>query len=158
VILEALPDPNATPASLGMVQLRTSGGSPTPLSAVAKITERRAPLQITHVAQYPASTIGFDLNGNASLGAGVDAIRTAAQAIALHGAVRGTLLAASRILRCHPFHPGGYDPVPIPRDNQVSPALPISSMLQSVHPPPGTASPQGFPAPKPAPRQKKREP
>ena len=38
----------------------------------------------------------------------------AAQAIELHGAVRGSLLAASRILRCNPLHPGGYDPVPLP--------------------------------------------
>jgi putative membrane protein insertion efficiency factor len=34
-----------------------------------------------------------------------DAIRT-------HGARRGSLLATSRILRCHPWHEGGYDPVP----------------------------------------------
>ena len=36
----------------------------------------------------------------------------AAQALEQHGAMKGTLLAASRILRCHPLHPGGYDPVP----------------------------------------------
>lgn len=38
--------------------------------------------------------------------------RYAYDAIEVHGAWRGSLLAASRILRCHPFHPGGLDPVP----------------------------------------------
>ena len=36
----------------------------------------------------------------------------AAQAIAEHGSVRGTALAARRLCRCHPFTPGGWDPVP----------------------------------------------
>jgi uncharacterized protein len=36
----------------------------------------------------------------------------AREALATHGAVRGSMLAAGRILRCHPFNPGGYDPVP----------------------------------------------
>ena len=36
----------------------------------------------------------------------------AAEAIALHGARRGTSLALRRLLRCNPFHKGGFDPVP----------------------------------------------
>lgn len=36
----------------------------------------------------------------------------AAGAIEKHGAVRGGILAAKRLARCHPFHPGGVDPVP----------------------------------------------
>ncbi|MBO1358404.1 membrane protein insertion efficiency factor YidD [Acetobacter sacchari] len=39
---------------------------------------------------------------------GVEAVQT-------HGALRGSWLAASRILRCNPWNPGGYDPVPLPR-------------------------------------------
>lgn len=38
--------------------------------------------------------------------------RYAVDAIREWGAVRGTAMAVWRVLRCHPFHPGGYDPVP----------------------------------------------
>lgn len=41
--------------------------------------------------------------------------RYAAECLASHGALKGSWLALRRLLRCHPFHPGGYDPPPAPR-------------------------------------------
>ncbi|MCR4436531.1 MAG: membrane protein insertion efficiency factor YidD [Clostridiales bacterium] len=35
----------------------------------------------------------------------------AVEAIKKYGGVKGSFLALKRILKCHPFHPGGYDPV-----------------------------------------------
>ncbi|MQA24981.1 MAG: membrane protein insertion efficiency factor YidD [Micromonosporaceae bacterium] len=36
----------------------------------------------------------------------------AVEALRTHGALRGVALTIWRLLRCHPFHPGGHDPVP----------------------------------------------
>jgi putative membrane protein insertion efficiency factor len=36
----------------------------------------------------------------------------AAQCLQIHGAGRGSLLSIVRLCKCHPFHPGGYDPPP----------------------------------------------
>ncbi len=33
------------------------------------------------------------------------------EAVRKHGALRGGVMSVRRILKCHPFHPGGYDPV-----------------------------------------------
>ncbi|MDE0659116.1 MAG: membrane protein insertion efficiency factor YidD [Gammaproteobacteria bacterium] len=38
--------------------------------------------------------------------------RYAIEAFARHGVLRGAALAVRRLIRCHPFHPGGVDPVP----------------------------------------------
>ncbi|WP_435925092.1 membrane protein insertion efficiency factor YidD [Paenibacillus sp. DYY-L-2] len=40
----------------------------------------------------------------------------ALEAIEVHGPIKGAWLAAKRIAKCHPFHPGGIDPVPPKKD------------------------------------------
>jgi putative membrane protein insertion efficiency factor len=42
----------------------------------------------------------------------------AQEAIRVHGAGRGSWLAVRRLGKCHPFHPGGLDPVPPRRQNE----------------------------------------
>jgi multidrug efflux pump len=93
VILEAQADA-AKPADLGGVQLQASGGS-TPLSAVATIREQPSPLQIRHVAQFPAATVGFDTQPGVSLGAAVNDVRKTAERIGQPNGVSITFLGAA---------------------------------------------------------------
>ena len=95
VILEARPGVLTNVNTLGQLNLKTGSGRATPLSAFATITEQRAPLQITHVAQYPASTLNFDTAPGVSLGAAVATIRQAAQDIGLPASVSMTFLGAA---------------------------------------------------------------
>ncbi len=95
VILEAQPDSVTSAAGLGQLNLIAGSGTATPLSAIASITEQNAPLQITHVAQYPASTLNFDTATGVALGAAVDSIRQAAKDIGLPASVTMTFLGAS---------------------------------------------------------------
>ncbi|MDM0011876.1 efflux RND transporter permease subunit [Variovorax sp. J22P168] len=95
VILEAQREGLSSPGDLGNLQLRTGSGTATPLSALATVREQYAPLQVTRVAQYPATTIGFDTPKGVSLGKSVAAIRAAAKDIALPPSVTLTFLGAA---------------------------------------------------------------
>jgi multidrug efflux pump len=95
VILEAQPGLAMDAAGVGKLNLIASGGKPTPLAAFSDISEQPAPLQITHVGQYPASTLNFDTAPGVALGAAVDAIRQAAKDIAMPASITMTFLGAS---------------------------------------------------------------
>ncbi|KTT22679.1 efflux RND transporter permease subunit [Pseudacidovorax intermedius] len=95
VILEAQREGLDTPQGLGSLQLRTGGGTATPLSAFATVREQPAPLQITRVAQYPAATVGFDTADGVALGRSVSAIRAAAKEIGLPAGIQLHFLGAA---------------------------------------------------------------
>ena len=59
----------------------------------------------------------------------------AVEALRVHGPLRGTWLTARRLLRCHPWNPGGLDPVP-PTSRPERPSADRGTD-------PGTATPQG---------------
>jgi len=78
VILEADPMLRQSLDSLSSIYLPSStGGGQVPLSVVAKVHEMMVPLQINHLAQFPANTISFNLAPDVSLGEAVDAIKKA---------------------------------------------------------------------------------
>jgi multidrug efflux pump len=85
VILEADPSLQKSVNSLSSIYLpsSTSSGGQVPLSAIATFTERRAPLQVNHLGQFPAATVSFNLAPAASLGDAVAAIRQVEKTIGL---------------------------------------------------------------------------
>ncbi|MEJ1128205.1 efflux RND transporter permease subunit [Variovorax sp. CCNWLW225] len=95
VILEAQREALASPQLLGNLQLRTGSGAPTTLSSIATVREQSAPLQVTHVAQYPAATVGFDTAENVALGKSVAAIRAAAKEIGMPASMTMSFLGAA---------------------------------------------------------------
>ncbi|MFT0892160.1 MdtB/MuxB family multidrug efflux RND transporter permease subunit [Pseudochelatococcus sp. G4_1912] len=87
VILEADPAMQFTPASLRDIYLPSAGGGQVPLSAIATVTERLAPLQINHRSQFPTATISFNLAPGVALGQAVDAINATAANLGMPASV-----------------------------------------------------------------------
>ena len=94
VILEADPTLQQSLRSLSSIYLPSStagaasgvaGSGQVPLSAIATVTERRSPLQISHLGQFPATMISFNLAPGGSLGAAVRDIERAEAEIGLPG-------------------------------------------------------------------------
>ncbi|HUN26990.1 MAG TPA: efflux RND transporter permease subunit [Steroidobacteraceae bacterium] len=85
VVLVAKPDSLPSVSSLGTLYLPTQTGSTgqVPLSGIADIKITKAPLVISHLAQFPAVTVSFNLAPDASLSTAVDEIEQAERAVKL---------------------------------------------------------------------------
>jgi multidrug efflux pump len=84
VILEADPSLQASLDSLDSIYLPSSvGTTPVRLSVMAKMRQETAPLQVSHLGQFPSATISFNLAPGGSLGEAVTAIKKAEADIAM---------------------------------------------------------------------------
>ncbi|TDT99593.1 multidrug efflux pump [Azorhizobium sp. AG788] len=87
VILEADPALQANLKSLENVHVPSSAGGQVPLSAIATITERTAPLQIAHLSQFPAVTVSFNLAPGVALGEAVEIVKEVERSIGLPASI-----------------------------------------------------------------------
>ncbi|HUB14527.1 MAG TPA: MdtB/MuxB family multidrug efflux RND transporter permease subunit [Acetobacteraceae bacterium] len=87
VIMEASPSLQDTLNSLNAIYLPASGSTTgqVALSSIVTVEQKPGPLQISHLGQFPATTISFDTAPDASLGDAVTAIKQAEQDIHLPG-------------------------------------------------------------------------
>jgi multidrug efflux pump len=85
VIMEADPDDQKSLSALSSIWLPSAASTTgqVPLSSIVTIVQKPGPLQISHLAQFPATTISFDTTPGSSLGAAVTAIRQAEKDINL---------------------------------------------------------------------------
>jgi multidrug efflux pump len=97
VILEADPASYRTVESLSSIYVPSAAGGQVPLSAIVKVDVETRPLLINHLAQFPATTVSFNLASGASLGAAVAAIENAERTVGLpqsiHTSFQGAALA-----------------------------------------------------------------
>ena len=99
VILEADPSSYRSVDSLASIYVPASSGGQVPLSAIVKVNVETRPLLINHLAQFPATTVSFNLAPNASLGAAVKAIEQAESAIGVPNSIRTTFQGAALAFR-----------------------------------------------------------
>jgi multidrug efflux pump len=90
VILEVDPKFRQSPDNLNDVYLHAGGGAAVPLSTITRASQIAAPILISHMGQFPATTVSFNLAPNASLGAAVKAIRKVEQKLPPPAALQGT--------------------------------------------------------------------
>ncbi len=77
VVLEVKPELQQGIGSLDGIYIVAASGAQVPLSSIARISERPTQLAVNHIAQFPASTVSFNLAPGASLGEAVKAIKAA---------------------------------------------------------------------------------
>ena len=83
VVLEVDPTAQNSPETLKELRIPSTNGTQVPLSAIAEISERKTPLSINHLDQFPVATLSFNLAPGAALGDAVIAIDRIKQEIGL---------------------------------------------------------------------------
>ena len=95
VVLEVEPRFKVGLQGLNSLYVPGTGGVQVPLSSIARVSERLAPLAINHMAQFPAVTISFNLPPGASLGEAVDAIKAEEKALNLPASIETSFQGAA---------------------------------------------------------------
>jgi multidrug efflux pump len=101
VILAAKPESLPTVESLGDLYLpsQTSSTGQVPLKGIASIKITKSPLVISHLAQFPAVTISFNLAKSASLSKAVDEVNQAEQAVHLPPSITSSFQGAAQAFK-----------------------------------------------------------
>jgi multidrug efflux pump len=99
VILEADPASYTSVDSLASIYVPSAAGGQVPLSAIASVDIQQRPLLINHLAQFPATTVSFNLAPGASLGAAVDAIEKVEATLGIPDSIRTTFQGAALAFR-----------------------------------------------------------
>ena len=99
VILEANPTEYMSVDAIASIYVPSAAGGQVPLSAIAKVAVEQRPLLINHLAQFPATTVSFNLAQGASLGAAVTAIEEVERSIGVPNSIRTTFQGAALAFR-----------------------------------------------------------
>jgi multidrug efflux pump len=95
VVLEVKPEYRSSPTALNDLYVTSSSGQPVPLSALATVTERAATLSNSHIGQFPAVTVSFNLAKGYSLGEAVEAIDKVRKEMGMPASVTTTFQGAA---------------------------------------------------------------
>jgi multidrug efflux pump len=95
VILEASPQVQHSVDALNAIYLQSTAGTSVPLSAIATIRQQPSPLVVSHVGQFPAATISFNLAKGVALGTAVNQIKAAEAEVGVPASVTTTFLGAA---------------------------------------------------------------
>jgi multidrug efflux pump len=94
VVLEVQPQFRIRPHNLHDIYMKATTGAPVPLSTFAHFSNSSMPILISHIGQFPATTVSFNLAPRAALGEAVEAIRKIEQEMpppaAMQGSFQGT--------------------------------------------------------------------
>ena len=99
VVLEVKPEFRLNPTSLADIYVPGAGNAQIPLTSVATVSERVGALSISHLGQFPATTVSFNLGASHSLGQAVDAIEKARKELNVPPSVRANFQGAALAFR-----------------------------------------------------------